>query len=134
MFQFIVLLAIASIHGQTKFFGSVWQWNSSVNCPSEFKNLFNQTTPENAGKWGTAEPSQGKFSWQTLDAMYDYANDTQQLHASQILFPMIWENASVQGVTLWGDKQGAIWRTNAYLVRLLEEVCQNSSYGNVGLE
>jgi endo-1,4-beta-xylanase len=32
-------------------------------------------------------------------------------------FPVLWEHPGVHGVTLWGYKQGSIWRENAYLIR-----------------
>jgi len=45
------------------------------------------------------------------------ANDTEQRTKYQELFPALWEHAGVQGITLWGYRQGEIWRENAYLVR-----------------
>jgi len=45
------------------------------------------------------------------------ADDTQQLNKYKELFPLIWEHTSVKGVTLWGYRQGSIWRTDAYLIR-----------------
>ena len=45
------------------------------------------------------------------------ANDNEQRTRYQELFPALWEHAGVQGITLWGYRQGAIWRENAYLVR-----------------
>ena len=32
-------------------------------------------------------------------------------------FPVMWEHPAVKGVTLWGYKEGQIWRNQAYLVR-----------------
>jgi endo-1,4-beta-xylanase len=32
-------------------------------------------------------------------------------------FPVLWTHPAIQGITLWGYKQGEIWRTDAYLVR-----------------
>jgi endo-1,4-beta-xylanase len=45
------------------------------------------------------------------------ADDTAQLNRFQQLFPVFWTHPSVRGITFWGYKQGAIWRTNAYLLR-----------------
>jgi endo-1,4-beta-xylanase len=45
------------------------------------------------------------------------ADDTQQLNKYKELFPVIWEQSAVKGVTLWGYRQGSIWRTDAYLIR-----------------
>ncbi|MGB3544135.1 endo-1,4-beta-xylanase, partial [Rubrivirga sp.] len=44
-------------------------------------------------------------------------NDQAQLAKYQELFPVLWEHPSVAGITLWGYKQGEIWRSGAYLVR-----------------
>ena len=45
------------------------------------------------------------------------ADDTAQSNRYQALFPMFWTNPSVHGITFWGYKQGAIWRTDGYLLR-----------------
>lgn len=45
------------------------------------------------------------------------ADDTNQSIRYQQLFPLFWTNPSVRGITLWGYKQGQIWRTNGYLLR-----------------
>ncbi len=45
------------------------------------------------------------------------ADDTAQLNRYQELFPVFWTNPAVRGITFWGYKQGAIWRTNGYLLR-----------------
>jgi hypothetical protein len=44
-------------------------------------------------------------------------SDQEQLDRYQRLFPVYWEHPLVQGVTLWGYRQGTMWRGNAYLVR-----------------
>jgi len=54
--------------GQAKFLGS-----SMSTIFSNFGTYFNQVTPENAGKWGSVEGSQGAYSWSTLDGIYSYA-------------------------------------------------------------
>lgn len=36
-------------------------------------------------------------------------------YASQ--FPVLWTHPGVQGITLWGYRQGEIWRTDAYLLK-----------------
>ncbi|HYC85017.1 MAG TPA: T9SS type A sorting domain-containing protein, partial [Chryseosolibacter sp.] len=33
------------------------------------------------------------------------------------IFPILWLHHGVHGITLWGYRQGEIWRTNAYLIR-----------------
>jgi len=45
------------------------------------------------------------------------ADDTSQLNRYQQLFPIFWTNPAVRGITFWGYKQGAIWRTDGYLLR-----------------
>ena len=55
--------------GQGKFLGSTIQ--SSV--PSNFTKYWNQVTPENAGKWGSVEATQGVFDWSQLDTAYNFA-------------------------------------------------------------
>lgn len=45
------------------------------------------------------------------------ANDAEQKTKYETQFPVIWSHKGVHGVTLWGYRQGEIWRTDAYLVR-----------------
>ncbi len=45
------------------------------------------------------------------------ADDDQQSTIYQEQFPVFWNHRSVNGVTLWGYRQGQIWRENAYLIR-----------------
>jgi endo-1,4-beta-xylanase len=45
------------------------------------------------------------------------ASDTLQLNKYKEIFPVLWEHQAVKGITLWGYKQGSIWRTDAYLIR-----------------
>jgi endo-1,4-beta-xylanase len=45
------------------------------------------------------------------------ADDTQQLNKYKEIFPVLWEHQAVKGITLWGYRQGSIWRTDAYLIR-----------------
>lgn len=45
------------------------------------------------------------------------ADDTQQKNKYEELFPVLWTHAGVHGITMWGYKQGQIWRENAYLLR-----------------
>jgi endo-1,4-beta-xylanase len=46
--------------GLDKFLGSAW---SPGNASLNFGSYWNQVTPENGGKWGSAEPTRGTFSW-----------------------------------------------------------------------
>jgi endo-1,4-beta-xylanase len=45
------------------------------------------------------------------------SDDTQQKNKYEELFPVLWMHPGVYGITLWGYKQGQIWRENAYLIR-----------------
>lgn len=45
------------------------------------------------------------------------ANDTEQRDKYMSQFPLLWAHPGVQGITLWGYRQNAIWRTDAYLIR-----------------
>ena len=47
----------------------------------------------------------------------NFADDNQQQARYQELFPKLWEHKAVHGITLWGYRQGQIWRTDAYLIR-----------------
>jgi hypothetical protein len=48
----------------------------------------------------------------------NFSDDTQQKNKYAEIFPVLWTHAGVHGLTLWGYKQGQIWRENAYLIRL----------------
>lgn len=45
------------------------------------------------------------------------SSDNLQRDKYQEQFSALWQHPGVHGITLWGYKQGAIWRTDAYLVR-----------------
>lgn len=55
--------------GKSKFLGNI----INGNPPSNFSTYWNQVTPENAGKWGSVEPTRGVFNWGPLDVVYNYA-------------------------------------------------------------
>jgi endo-1,4-beta-xylanase len=44
-------------------------------------------------------------------------NDADQKAKYEEQFPVLWTHPGVRGITLWGYRQGAIWRENAYLVK-----------------
>src|SRR5208283_471893 len=58
-------------NGKSKFVGNVIHSGYSIH--SDFSTYWNQVTPENAGKWGSVEGSQGVYSWTELDDIYNYA-------------------------------------------------------------
>jgi GH35 family endo-1,4-beta-xylanase len=51
--------------GRFKFVGNI----AGTTPASDFISYWNQLTPENSGKWGVAEPTQGQFYWSQLDKM-----------------------------------------------------------------
>ena len=55
-----------------KFFGNI---DTQGQIRSDFKTYWDQFSPENAGKWGSVQPSSGTFNWSSLDAMYKYCTD-----------------------------------------------------------
>lgn len=58
--------------GKPKFLGCAYSTPQKVN----FGKYWNQVTPENGGKWGTAEPTRGVFNWTELDSAYKLAKDS----------------------------------------------------------
>jgi endo-1,4-beta-xylanase len=41
--------------------------------PSTFTTYWDQIVPENEGKWGSVEPSQGQYNWSALDNIHNFA-------------------------------------------------------------
>ena len=75
------------ITGQDKFLGSVNLFTDPL-----FTQYFNQVTPENAGKWGSVQPSSPlSFSWSALDSAHEFAKENG--------FPFNFH------VLLWGNQQ-----------------------------
>ncbi len=75
--------------GKNKFLGTVYDPNDS-----DIDKYFNQITPENAGKWGSVETSEGVFDWSVLDEARAFA--------AQNGFPFRFH------VLLWGNQQ-PVW-------------------------
>lgn len=59
--------------GRDVFLGNII--GNPSNVPSDFLDLWNQVTPENAGKWGSVEYSRDKYNWAPLDKTYEFAKD-----------------------------------------------------------
>jgi len=55
--------------GQDKFLGSGWDY---IQAPF-FAGLWNQSTPGNAGKWGSVEYTRNAMNWSVLDSTYNVA-------------------------------------------------------------
>lgn len=64
---------------------------------SDFTQYWNQITPENEGKWGSVERTQGAFNWTALDAIYKFA------HENNVIFK--------QHTFVWGAQQPS-WANN----------------------
>jgi endo-1,4-beta-xylanase len=75
--------------GQPKFLGGVSSATQNLN----FSAYFNQVTPENGGKWGSAEPQNNTPNWGDLDTAYNRAV------ADHIPFRM--------HTLIWGNQQPA---------------------------
>lgn len=89
--------------GKPKFVGGVYSNSQAVNMDK----YFNQVTPENAGKWGSAEPTRDVMNWAELDAAYALAKDNG--------FPFRFH------VLVWGNQQPA-WIETLPPAEQLEEI------------
>mgnify|MGYP005845725731 CR=1 FL=1 len=67
------LIAQPLADGREKFFGNII--NDGSRIPTQFAELWNQVTPENAGKWGSVEGSRNNYQWGNLDKIYKFAKD-----------------------------------------------------------
>jgi endo-1,4-beta-xylanase len=67
--------------GKSKFLGCEWNYNQA----SGFEELWNQSTPENAGKWGSVEYSRGSMNWSVLDSTYHVAKRNNMLFKEHTL-------------------------------------------------
>jgi endo-1,4-beta-xylanase len=54
---------------------------------------------------------------QITELHIQFKDDAQQLAKYQALFPVMWKHPSVEGITLWGYREGEIYYTDGYLVR-----------------
>jgi endo-1,4-beta-xylanase len=69
-----------------------------------FATYWNQITPENEGKWGSVQPSQGTFNWSALDRIYAYAK-TNDLIFKEHCF--VWGNQQPSWVNA-GNAEAAV--------------------------
>jgi endo-1,4-beta-xylanase len=60
----------AGAPANTKFVGNI---TTRGAVRDGFAKYWSQITPENEGKWGSVQPSQGSFNWSALDKIYAYA-------------------------------------------------------------
>lgn len=59
--------------GEEKFLGNIW--TSGQNEDPYFIQLWNQISPENAGKWGCVEGTRNVMLWRDLDNAYNLAKE-----------------------------------------------------------
>lgn len=90
-------------HGGPKFLGSIYSPSQVTN----FAQYWNQVTPENAGKWGSAEPTRDNMNWGGMDAAYQLAKDND--------FPIRFH------VLIWGNQQPS-WMESLPANEQLEEI------------
>jgi endo-1,4-beta-xylanase len=65
--------AVTPVTLATKFVGNI---DTRGAIRSDFATYWNQYTPENAGKWGSVQPtSRDAFNWTRLDASYQYCRE-----------------------------------------------------------
>jgi len=55
--------------GKSTFLGCAYSSAQALN----FQNYWNQSTPENGGKWGSVEGTRGVMNWADMDATYNQA-------------------------------------------------------------
>ena len=72
-----VLLTVPAVQaqpaaGQSKFLGNIL---STSRTDENFATYWNQVTPEDNGKLGYVEATQGVRNWSVLDATYQYAQE-----------------------------------------------------------
>jgi endo-1,4-beta-xylanase len=71
-FLFILVWQVSAqplANGHDKFLGNI----IASYIPGNWNMYWNQVTPENASKWGSAEPSQDAYSWGGVDLAYNFA-------------------------------------------------------------
>lgn len=78
---------------------------------------FLETTPINTVKENLTRLQATGLPIHISEFDINIANDADQQDEYEELFPVLWEHPGVQGITLWGYKQGQIWREDAYLIR-----------------
>lgn len=90
--------------GKDKFLGSAW---SPGEASVQFDRYFNKLTLENAGKWGSIEPTRDNYNWAQAEEAYALAK--------QNGWPFHWH------VLVWGNQQPA-WLESLPPEEQLEEI------------
>ncbi len=103
-----------------KFVGNITTgWDHRVDTDGRtFSTYWDQITPENAGKWGSVQPTANSgFNWAALDAIYDYAQRT------GIIFK--------EHTFVWGPQQPSGTLTEMQVRTWMEQFC--TRYPNTAL-
>jgi len=90
------------ISGEGKYLGCVWRnkWTTPESTTVLFNELFNQVTPEGAGKWEKVEKTHDEYYWTTLDAMYAWAAE----HKVPVKeHNLVWYDGGGNGTPKWAD-------------------------------
>ncbi|MBD3242674.1 MAG: hypothetical protein GF331_18935 [Chitinivibrionales bacterium] len=120
MFLLVVAVTVSVTLGQEPFFGSIWKRQvSAADADPLFGGFFDQVTPENVGKWGVAEPVEGAFKWDALDAMYEAA-DTLGMPAKHHTF--VWGQQQPSWVTASNAQTAVENWISAYMARYGDRV------------
>lgn len=90
-------------YGLSKYVGCAYASHTKDN----FEKYWNQVVPENAGKWGSAEPSRDVMSWGQLDEAYNFALKNNLPYRHHVL--------------VWGNQQPE-WIENLPASEQLEEI------------
>jgi len=84
-----------------KYFGNI---DTGGQIRTDFKTMWDQFSPENAGKWGSVQGgSASTFNWASLDAMYKYTQDNNILFKEHCFFwaaqqPSMATNSNIETV------------------------------------
>jgi len=93
------------------FVGNITTWDQVDTSGLVFSDYWDQITPENAGKWGSVQQTPGgQFNWQTLDAIYDYAE------SKGIIFK--------QHAFVWGSQQPSGTPTGEQVEQWIQSFCE----------
>ncbi len=84
-----------------------------IGCQGHFL----ETTPASIVRSNLANLATLQLPIYITEFDLNLADDTQQLNKYRELFPILWEHPAVKGITLWGYRQGSIWRENAFLIQ-----------------
>jgi len=68
-----IISQLAPSQSSVRYVGNIWR--EEVDSDTGFIQLWNQVTPENAGKWGEVESVRDEMQWDRLDAATSFARN-----------------------------------------------------------